>query len=79
MSVCADVHTSCARMRPCVSFQGEDQNKSNIFKQLASVQLCGIASHVVCLVNQLKWVQLCVAAVHFPYVHFFFLSRQVET
>lgn len=32
----------------------EDQNKPDIFKQLALVYLCGIASCVVFLVNQLK-------------------------
>lgn len=57
----------------------EDQNKPDRFKQLALVLLCGIASHVVCLVNQLK----CASAFYgsFPLcLHgvFFLISEQVE-
>lgn len=42
------------RARLGVLHFGEDQNKPDIFKQLALVYLCGIASCVVFLVNQLK-------------------------
>lgn len=58
----------------------EEQNKPDRFKQLALVLLCGIASHVVCLVNQLK----CASAFYgsFPLclhgVFFFLISEQVE-
>jgi len=70
--VCVGIHVSCVCLLLCVTFQGEDQNKPDIFKQLASVQLCGIASHVVCLVNQLRWGFSAVAPVHFAYILFFF-------
>lgn len=50
VSACETVVRACLSV---LHFR-EDQNKPDIFKQLALVYLCGIASCVVFLVNQLK-------------------------
>lgn len=54
--VCVSVSVCISVVRAClhVLHFREDQNKPDIFKQLASVQLCGIANRVVCLVKLLQ-------------------------
>lgn len=78
-SVCMHAyHLSVLTYLHVVQFR-EDQNKPDRFKQLALVLFCGIASHVVCLVNQLK----CASAFYGSFLlclhgGFFLISEQVE-